>query len=82
LAALCFLSVGVCAVRFANLPYDVGQAMDSVRNHDPSARQDVEAAMEPHEAANELLRDAGLGLLGGVVCVLLARRPWPSGERR
>jgi hypothetical protein len=82
LAALCFLGVGVCAVRYANLPDDIGQAMESIQNHDPSAREDVEAAMEPHQAADELLRDAGLWLVGGVVCVLLARRPWPGGERR
>jgi hypothetical protein len=68
--------VGVCAVRFANLPDTVGQAIEAVQNHDPSAREHVEEAREPNVAGDELLRGAGLWLRGSAVFAVLARRFW------
>jgi hypothetical protein len=45
-----------------------------VQNHDPSAREDVEAAREPNPEGDALLRDAGAFLLGFGVFVTLAKR--------
>ena len=82
LAAVCFLGVGICVVRWANLREDVGRTLQEVQDQDPAAREDVEALREPNVAADELLRDAGYWFVGGVVCVLLARRPWPTTDER
>jgi hypothetical protein len=56
------------------MPNTVGEAIDAVQNHDPSARADVEAAKEPNVVGDELLRDGGLFLLGFGVFVTLAKR--------
>jgi hypothetical protein len=75
-AVVCLAGICLCAFRLASMPDRVGEAMDAVQNHDPSAREAVEAAREPNPEADALLRDTGLWLLGSVVCVLMARRRW------
>lgn len=73
-AVLCLFGMGVCVDHFYNLPDAVGEAMDAVQNHDPSAREDVEAAREPNPEGDALLRDACGFLLGFGVFVTLAKR--------
>jgi hypothetical protein len=73
-AVVCLAGVCVCVFRFASIPNTVGEAIDAVQNNDPSARADVEAAREPNQEGDDLLRDAGLFLLGFGVFVTLARR--------
>ena len=81
-AAICFLGVGVCLVRLANLPDDVGRTLQEVRDNDPSAREDVEALRETNEAFDELLRYAGFWFLGGSMAVIVARHNWDTVEQR
>ena len=73
-ALLCLLGLAVCVDRLYNMPNLVSEAMEAVQNHDPSAREDVEAAREPNPEGDALLRDAGLFLLGFGAFVTLAKR--------
>jgi hypothetical protein len=73
-ALACLAGVIVYAVRLASMPNLVGEAIEAVDNHDPSAREDVEAAQDQEPEAEGYLKIEGLFLLGCVTSVMLARR--------
>jgi hypothetical protein len=73
-AFACLVGVVVYAVRFASMPNLMGEAIEALDNHDPSAREDVEAAREQNPEAERYLKDAGLFLLGFGASLMLARR--------
>lgn len=56
------------------MPNKVGEAIEAVQDHDPSAAEAVEEAREPNAVGDALIRDAGLCLLGSVAFLLLAKR--------
>jgi hypothetical protein len=82
LAAVCFIGAGVCMVRFINVPDEQERLAQMSDSHDSSASDDGAATREASAPADELLRDAGMFVVGGVVCLLLARRPWPTTDER
>jgi hypothetical protein len=52
----------------------VGEAIEAVRDHDPSARADVEAARTPDQEADDAFRNAGIFLCGFCLFAFLAQR--------
>lgn len=73
-AFVCLVGLCVCVVQFCSMPNTVGEAIEAVENHDPSARAAVETAREPNPEGDALIRDAGLFFLGLSAFVMLARR--------
>jgi hypothetical protein len=55
-ALACLEGVLVYAVRLASMPNLVGEAIEAVDNHDPAARDDVEAAQDQEPEAEDILR--------------------------
>ena len=82
LAAICFLGVGVCTVRFFNLPDEAERIAQSMQDRDSSVVDDGAPARVANAPADELQLVGGVCLVGGVVSVLLARLPWPTVDSR
>jgi hypothetical protein len=73
-AIVCLLGVGVNVHRLLSGPNTVGEAIEAVRDHDPSARADVEAARTPDQEADDAFRNAGIFLCGFCLFAFLAQR--------
>ena len=82
LAAICFLGVGVCTVRFFNLPDEAERIAQSMQDRDSSVVDDGAPARVANAPADELQLVGGVCLVGGVVSVLLARLSWPTVDSR
>ena len=73
-AVVCLVGTVVCTFQLVSMPNLIDEAIEAADNHDPSARGDVDAAREQMPEAEELLRNAGLFLLGFGASVAVARR--------